>query len=128
MTAKEESRKPKQEQGEGRHRPRFLEHMLMKVKPLSANRILANHTLHGGRHYCFGPHFPDRFAAAIVEAVLPVLRAGAQWPYRRRATRGSRITRRSIRTRRAGDADAAQPKLRCVARNDARGLLHGNAR
>src|SRR5215471_15489863 len=43
MTAKEESRKPKQEQGEGRHRPRFLGHMLMKVKPLSANRILANH-------------------------------------------------------------------------------------
>src|SRR5215471_20250531 len=44
MTAKEESRKPKQEQGEGRHRPRFLGHMLMKVKPLSANRILANHS------------------------------------------------------------------------------------
>src|SRR5215469_1230750 len=43
MTAEEESRKTKQEQGEGRHRPRFLNHMLMKVKPLSANRILANH-------------------------------------------------------------------------------------
>src|SRR5215469_11288507 len=43
MTAKEESRKTKQEQGEGRHRPRFIGHMLMKVKPLSANRILANH-------------------------------------------------------------------------------------
>ena len=37
MTAKEESRKPKQEQGEGRHRPRFLDYMVMKVKPLSAN-------------------------------------------------------------------------------------------
>ena len=44
MTAEEESRKTKQEQGEGRHRPRFLDHMLMKVKPLSANRILANHS------------------------------------------------------------------------------------
>src|SRR5215469_11084071 len=33
MTAEEESRKPKQEQGEGRHRPRFLGHMLMRVKP-----------------------------------------------------------------------------------------------
>src|SRR5215831_3438300 len=47
MTAKEESRKPKQEQREGRHRPRFLGHMLMKVKPLSANRILANHRMTG---------------------------------------------------------------------------------
>src|SRR6516225_3485630 len=45
MTAEEESRKTKQEQGEGWHRPRFLDHMLMKVKPLSANRILANHSL-----------------------------------------------------------------------------------
>jgi hypothetical protein len=44
MTAEEESRKTKQEQGEGRHRPRFLDYMLMKVKPLSANRILANHS------------------------------------------------------------------------------------
>jgi len=43
MTAEKESRKTKQEQGEGRHRPRFLDYMLMKVKPLSANRILANH-------------------------------------------------------------------------------------
>jgi hypothetical protein len=43
MTAEEESRKTKQEQGEGRHRPRFLGYMVMKVKPLSANRILANH-------------------------------------------------------------------------------------
>jgi hypothetical protein len=42
MTAEEESRKTKQEKGEGRHRPRFLDHMQMKVKPLSANRILAN--------------------------------------------------------------------------------------
>jgi hypothetical protein len=41
MTAEEESRKTKQQQGECRHRPRFLDHMLMKVKPLSANRILA---------------------------------------------------------------------------------------
>src|SRR5215469_506896 len=43
MTAEEESRKTEQGQGEGRHRPRFLDHMLMKVKPLSENRILANH-------------------------------------------------------------------------------------
>ena len=43
MTAEEESRKTKQEQDEGRHRPRFLGYMVMKVKPLSANRILANH-------------------------------------------------------------------------------------
>ena len=43
MTAEEESRKPKQQQGEGRHRPRFLDHMVMEVKPLSAHRILANH-------------------------------------------------------------------------------------
>jgi hypothetical protein len=43
MTAEEEPRKTNQEQGEGRHRPRFLGHMPMKVKPLSANRILANH-------------------------------------------------------------------------------------
>jgi hypothetical protein len=41
MTAEEESRKTEQEQGEGRHRPRFLDHMLMKVKPLSANRIFS---------------------------------------------------------------------------------------
>src|SRR6516165_12707890 len=44
MTAEEESRKTEQEQGEGRHRPRFLDYMVMKVKPLSANRILANHS------------------------------------------------------------------------------------
>jgi hypothetical protein len=43
MTAEEESRKTKQEQGEGRHRPRFLDYMVIKVKQLSANRILANH-------------------------------------------------------------------------------------
>ena len=45
MTAEEESRKTKQEQDEGRHRPRFLGYMVMKVKPLSANRILANHII-----------------------------------------------------------------------------------
>jgi hypothetical protein len=28
----------------GALRPRFLDYMLMKVKPLSANRILANHS------------------------------------------------------------------------------------
>jgi hypothetical protein len=44
-TAEEEPRKTKQEQGEGRRRPRFLGHMPMKVKPLSANRILANHNI-----------------------------------------------------------------------------------
>jgi len=43
MAAEKESCKPKQEPGEGWHRPRFLGYMLMKVKPLSANRILANH-------------------------------------------------------------------------------------
>jgi hypothetical protein len=43
MTAEEESRKTKQEQGEGRHRPRFLVYMVMKINPPSANRILANH-------------------------------------------------------------------------------------
>jgi hypothetical protein len=32
MTAEEESRKTKQEQGEGWHRPRFLDYMVMKVK------------------------------------------------------------------------------------------------
>jgi hypothetical protein len=37
MTAEEESRKTKQEQDEGRHRPRFLDYMVMKIKPLSAN-------------------------------------------------------------------------------------------
>ena len=37
------ARKTKQEQGECRHRPRFLDRKLMKVKPLSANRISANH-------------------------------------------------------------------------------------
>jgi len=42
MTAEEESCKPKQQQGEGRHRPRFLDHIVMEVKPLSARRILAN--------------------------------------------------------------------------------------
>jgi hypothetical protein len=49
MTAEEESRKPKPEQGEGRHRPRFLDYMVIKVKPLSANRILANHNIRLGR-------------------------------------------------------------------------------
>jgi len=34
MTAEEESHQTKQEQGEGRHRPRFFDHMVMKVKPL----------------------------------------------------------------------------------------------
>ena len=37
MAAEEESRKPKQEQGESRHRPRFLDSMVMKVKQLSLN-------------------------------------------------------------------------------------------
>ena len=32
VTAEEEPRKTNQEQGEGRHRPRFLGHMPMKVK------------------------------------------------------------------------------------------------
>jgi hypothetical protein len=41
MTAEEESRETKQE--EGRHGPRFLDYMVMKVKPLSADRILASH-------------------------------------------------------------------------------------
>ena len=43
MTAEEESRETKQEQEEGRHRPRFLDYRVMKVKPLSADRILASH-------------------------------------------------------------------------------------
>jgi hypothetical protein len=51
MTAEEESRKPKQQQGEGRHRPRFLDHMVMKVKPLSAPNIgepLGRHKAYAG--------------------------------------------------------------------------------
>jgi hypothetical protein len=82
MTAKEESRKPKQEQGEGRHRPRFLGHMLMKVKPLSANRILANHRrlwrtrrkpISFGRLGCM----PTTFGF-VIEFGLPLLRAGSE--------------------------------------------------
>ena len=45
MTAAEESRETKQEQDEGRHEPRFLDYIGMKVKPLQTNRILANHIL-----------------------------------------------------------------------------------
>src|SRR5262249_37313257 len=38
MTAEEESRETKQEQDEGWHEPRFLDSIVMKVKPLPANR------------------------------------------------------------------------------------------
>ena len=43
MTAEEESRETKQEQDESWHEPRFLDYIVMKVKPLPENRILANH-------------------------------------------------------------------------------------
>jgi hypothetical protein len=43
MTAEEESRETKQEQDEGWHEPRFLDYMVMKVKPLPPNRILAGY-------------------------------------------------------------------------------------
>src|SRR5262249_34556025 len=43
MTAEEELPETKQDQDEGWHEPRFLDYMVMKVKPLTANRILANH-------------------------------------------------------------------------------------
>jgi hypothetical protein len=46
MTAEEEARETKQEQDEGWHEPRFLDYMVIKVKPLPANRILANHNMH----------------------------------------------------------------------------------
>jgi len=45
MAAEEESRETKQEQDEGWHEPRFLDYMVMKVKPLPANRIFANHRM-----------------------------------------------------------------------------------
>jgi hypothetical protein len=45
MTAEEESRETKQEQDEGWHEPRFLDYMVMRVKPLPANRILANYSV-----------------------------------------------------------------------------------
>jgi len=47
MTAEEESRETKQEQDEGRHEPRFLDFIVMKVKPLPENRILATNSWAG---------------------------------------------------------------------------------
>jgi hypothetical protein len=44
MTAEEEPRETKQERNEGWHEPGFLDYPVMKVKPLPATRILANHT------------------------------------------------------------------------------------
>ena len=45
VTAEEEPREAKQEQDKGRHEPRFLAYVVMKVKPLRADGLLANHSL-----------------------------------------------------------------------------------
>jgi len=42
MTAEEESHETKQGQDQGRHEPRFLVSTALKVKPLRADRLLAN--------------------------------------------------------------------------------------
>jgi hypothetical protein len=51
MTAEEESRKTKQEQGERRHRPRFLDYMVMRVKPLRRTEYWRTT---GGAHFQSG--------------------------------------------------------------------------
>jgi hypothetical protein len=42
VPAKEESRETKQQQYEGRHEPRFLVYIALKVKRLEADGVLAN--------------------------------------------------------------------------------------
>ena len=75
-----------------------------------------------------GPHLPDRQPAALVTAVPLRRGAGAQRTHRRSEDRGGRPARRSVRRRRADDAGAEEPELRHVARLDAGGALHREAR
>ena len=75
-----------------------------------------------------GPHPADRLAAALLEAVPPRLRTGAQRPHRRDQARRDRSARRSLWTRAPPMPVPANSELRRLAGIDAGGLLHRDAR
>ena len=74
------------------------------------------------------PDLSDRQPAALVAAVPLRRGAGAQRAHRPPADRGSGSTRRSVGRGRAEHAGAEEPGLRPLARVDARGVLHREAR
>ena len=73
-------------------------------------------------------HPPDRQPAALLEAVPPRVRTRSQRPHRRSQARRDRSPRRPRRRRPDADARACRLPIRCVARFNARRLLHPRPR